>query len=194
MRPVIALAACALVALAACKEEEIARPDPVAMTDETVGYYCQMYVMDHPGPKGQIFVKGFDAPFWFSQVTDARAFVLDPEREGEVLAIYVSDMGAAESWAIPGENNWIPVETAYYVIESTQLGGMGTPEAISYASRVDAEALVAEVGGRVVGWEDLTDTYVRPDFDQTGSDEHAQADEHAHDAGANPGQIAEANQ
>jgi copper chaperone NosL len=157
-----ALVLAAALALGGCKEEQAGVPQPAEFSQEALGYYCQMYIADHPGPKAQIFLSGSDQPLWFSQVSDARAFVFDPERVGDIVAIYVNDVGKAESWGIMGEGNWIAAETAYYVIGSPRLGGMGTPEALPFGSRAAAEA--ADLGGQVVTWAEIPETYVRPDM------------------------------
>lgn len=158
----------AVLALSACKEEDVTPPSPIAMTDEALGHYCQMYLMDHAGPKAQVHLEGFDQPLWFSQVSDSLAFVHDPEKIAPIAAIYVSDMGSAPSWAVPGEANWIPVERARFVIESDRPGGMGTPEAIPFGSEAGAEEFSASHGGRTVSWGDVPETYVRPEWTGEG--------------------------
>ena len=109
MKP--ALAALLLVAaLAGCREEAVPRPDPVAMTEEAIGHFCQMNLLEHPGPKAQVHLEGMPGtPLFFSQVRDAVAFRLLPEQQGEITAIYVSDMAKAP-WADPGATNWIAAE------------------------------------------------------------------------------------
>lgn len=164
MKPLV-LVLLASVVLAGCKEET-AEILPVAMTDEALGHYCQMFVADHPGPKAQIHLKGQAAPLWFAQVSDAVAYLHDPERDAEITGIFVSDMGRAESWAIPGAENWLAAEAASLVIESDQPGGMGVPEAIPFDNRAAALAFVATHGGRVVTWGDVPESYVRPDMSE----------------------------
>ncbi|EPX77932.1 nitrous oxide reductase accessory protein NosL [Salipiger mucosus] len=155
----------ASVALAGCKEETAAIL-PVAMTDEALGHYCQMFVADHPGPKAQVHLKGQATPLWFSQVSDAVAYLHDPERDAEIMGIFVSDMARAETWALPGTTNWLAAEAASLVIESARPGGMGVPEAIPFGDRAAALAFVAQHGGRVVGWGEVPETYVRPDMSE----------------------------
>ncbi|KHQ50074.1 nitrous oxide reductase accessory protein NosL [Mameliella alba] len=162
MKPLV-LVLLASVALAGCKEETAAVL-PVAMTDEALGHYCQMFVADHPGPKAQIHLKGQAAPLWFAQVSDAVAYLYDPERDAEIAGIFVSDMVRAESWAIPGIANWLAAGAASLVIESDRPGGMGVPEAIPFGDRAAALAFVAEHGGRVVTWGEVPESYVRPDM------------------------------
>lgn len=149
--------------LAACQKAETdAKPAAISMTDEALGHYCQMYLADHGGPKAQIHLAGFEQPLWFSQVSDAIAYLHDPEREAEIRAIYVTDMAAAASWSEPGRDNWIDADTAFFVTGSRQLGGMGVPEAIPFASRAAAERFVAAEGGSIVALEEIPEAYVRP--------------------------------
>ncbi|WP_102958218.1 nitrous oxide reductase accessory protein NosL [Mangrovicella endophytica] len=169
--------------LAGCTaEEEAGKPPAVTMTAEAVGHYCQMYVLEHPGPKAQIHLAGIKEPLWFSQVSDAVAYLHDPEREADITAVYVSDMGKAASWGEPGTDNWTDADTASFVIESRQIGGMGTPEAISFGTREAADAFVKDKGGRVVALKEVPDAYVRAaqqsmaedDVPPSGTHDHAQ--------------------
>lgn len=159
MRPALLLALCA--ALAACKEDA-ARPAALVMTDDALGHYCQMYLADHAGPKAQVFLDGYDRPVWFAQVADAAAYRTDPERPAPVAVVYVSDMGAAASWEVPGTGNWIDATTAHFVVDSDRTGGMGLPEAIPFGAGTDAAAFAAAHGGRVVGWADVPDDLAGP--------------------------------
>lgn len=150
-----------LLALAACgTETPAAKPTAVALTEEAVGHYCQMNVLEHDGPKAQIHLADNPHPIWFTQVRDAVAFTRLPDEPKDYVAIYVNDMGKAESWADPGAENWIDAEEAFFVIESRIRGGMGAPEAVSFATRADAEAFVAENGGRIMRLADIPTEYV----------------------------------
>ncbi|WP_350332950.1 nitrous oxide reductase accessory protein NosL [Coralliovum pocilloporae] len=153
----IALAASMLTA---CQEEQIVVPDAVSMTREAVGHYCQMIILDHEGPKAQIHLKGNPFPVFFSQVRDAIAFMRLPEETQEVTAIYLSDMGQAESWSDPGADNWMLLDDAIFVIDSKARGGMGGPETVPFKTRADAEAFIARQGGRIVALNDISDDYV----------------------------------
>lgn len=156
-----AFLALALAALAACQEEDGKPPSPVALTDEAIGHYCQMYLADHGGPKAQIHLKGYDQPLWFSQVSDAAAYLHDPEQIAEISAVYVSDMALAADWAEPGSDNWIAANQARFVIGSRQMGGMGMPEAIPFGAAEAAEAFAAAEGGQVVTFEAIPPEYVQ---------------------------------
>ena len=161
----VLLPALLALGLTACKEDVDDVIGPVSMTDEALGHYCQMFVAEHPGPKAQIHLEGYAAPLWFSQVTDAVAYMYDLERQAEVSAIFVSDMSRAESWAMPGPDNWVDVFEAHLVIESDRPGGMGVPEAIPFSRAEDAQAFVRENGGRIVAFGDVPPAYAHPDMD-----------------------------
>ena len=114
------------LALGACKEEMVQNTDPLPLAPETLGYFCQMNLLEHEGPKGQAHLEGLPgAPLFFSQVSDLVTYLRLPEQSNTVLAIYVSDMDRAKSWAEPGADNWTLAPEAWFVMGSKQAGGMG---------------------------------------------------------------------
>jgi len=156
-----AIAAFFLIALAACGPETGgAPPAPVTLTAEAAGHFCQMSVLDHPGPKAQVHLAGYDHPLWFTQVRDAVAFLRQPEQVAEITAIYVSDMSAAPSWDNPGTDNWIDITAASLVVGGDRRGGMGAPELVPFARAEDARAFAAAHGGEVLTLGDVTDETV----------------------------------
>lgn len=157
--PVILLFA-ALAFLGACTPQEAARPEPVALTAEATGHYCGMNLLEHHGPKGQVFVTGIAQPVWFSSVRDTVAFTLLPEEPKAIAAIYVSDMAAAESWEQPGSRNWIDARKAFYVIGSTRRGGMGEQEAVPFSTEAAARVFASDHGGAVVAFDKIPPAYV----------------------------------
>lgn len=162
------------VLLAACQDTSSGgKPSPVAMTQEAVGYYCQMYVLDHAGPKAQIHLARIEAPLWFAQVSDAVAYLKDPDQIADIEVVYVNDMGSAPSWAEVGADNWIDAATAFFVIESKQMGGMGMPEAVPFSVRAEADAFALKEGGRVMGLLDIPEAYVHPHIADGGPDGEA---------------------
>ncbi|CUI01761.1 nitrous oxide reductase accessory protein NosL [Leisingera aquaemixtae] len=155
------LALAAALVLSACQEEEAkAPPAPVELTEVALSYFCQMNVAEHGGPKGQIHLDGFPAPLFFAQVRDLAAYVKSPERDAEITAIYVSDMGAAASWDQPGSNNWIGASEAHFVVGSNVAGGMGAPEVVPFASAEAAAQFMDRYGGTVTGFEGIPDDAV----------------------------------
>lgn len=147
-----------VLGLAACKEEAAkAPPAPVDLTEEALSYFCQMNIADHGGPKGQIHLEGHPAPLFFAQVRDMVAYLKSPERDAEISAIYVSDMGAAQNWATPGISNWVLAEDARFVVGAPVAGGMGAPEIVPFAQPADAEGFVAQYGGQAMSLTDIPD-------------------------------------
>lgn len=151
-----------LVGLAGCNDQNAVTqvPGPVAMTEEAVGHYCNMNILEHTGPKAQIHLENLLHPIWFSQVRDAVAFTRLPEETQEAIAIYVHDMGKAEQWDFPGDDTWIDINTAFFVIGSSKIGGMGAPETIPFGSNESAEKFVAQHGGEIVLLAAIPDDYV----------------------------------
>lgn len=148
--------------LAACQEEAAQSIDPLPLTPETVGHFCQMNLLEHEGPKGQVHLEGLPAmPLFFSQVSDLVVYLRLPEQSSTVLAIYVSDMGAeGATWAEPGIANWIDARTAHYVVGAAITGGMGAPEVVPFADPVEAQAFAAERGGMVMALDEIPDSAV----------------------------------
>lgn len=155
------LAAVSVFTLAACREEDSAGlPQAVAMTSEALGYYCQMNLTEHPGPKAQVHLVGTENPIYFSQVRDAIAYQRMPEQSSRISVIYVNDMAVAPNWHEPGLENWIAASTALYVAGSDALGGMGAPEFVPFSSRAAAEEFSAEHGGQIVSLSEIDDAEV----------------------------------
>ncbi len=151
----------ALALLAGCRDETAALPQPVAMTAEAVGHYCQMNLLEHPGPKAQVHLDGMPWPLFFSQVRDAVAYLRLPEQSHAIVVIYVSDMGAeGASWENPGAVNWIALDAAHFVVGATIAGGMGAPELMPFADPARAADFVARHGGTVLRLADIPDEEV----------------------------------
>ena len=152
MKRLLLLAAFGLIA---CQDEEAKAPDPMTMTREAVSHFCLMQIDQHPGPKAQIHVEGFPDPIFFAQVRDALAYVKGPERDGSILAFYVSDMGIAPSWESPGKDKWIPAGRSHFVVDSNVAGGMGAPEIVPFADPGAARDFASRKGGRVMLMEEI---------------------------------------
>ena len=147
----------ALLIISACKEETAALPDPSPMTEDALSYFCQMQVIGHAGPKGQVHLKGHPAPLFFAQVRDLIAYLKSPERDADILVVYVSDMGSAPSWHQPDEADWIAAKEAHFVVGADVAGGMGAPEIVPFATVFDADAFTAKYGGEVVSLDAIPD-------------------------------------
>ncbi|TNE91953.1 MAG: copper resistance protein CopZ [Rhodobacteraceae bacterium] len=141
-----------LLALVACKEDVVNTPAPVDITEEALGYYCQMALVEHDGPKGQAHLDGLPAPIFFSQVRDVIAYLHMPEQSHAVKVAYVQDMTRAD-WTAPGD--WIRAEEALYVAGSDAVGGMGAAEFVPFSDPIAAEAFARDRGGRVLAFADI---------------------------------------
>jgi copper chaperone NosL len=112
---------------------------------------CGMTVVDYPGPKAQIHLKGKAAPKHFCSTRDFFAYLLeeDSPRAHRIRAMFVHDMGRTD-WEHPhqGEAHWVPAREAFYVVGSDRRGAMG-PTLAAFAERAAAEAFAAEHGGEI---------------------------------------------
>ncbi|MGQ3487506.1 nitrous oxide reductase accessory protein NosL [Roseovarius pacificus] len=150
-----------LAILPACQEDTADIPQAVTMTASAVGHFCQMNMLEHPGPKAQVHLTGLPGtPLFFSQVRDAVAYLRMPEQSHEIAAVYVSDMASAASWEIPGADNWIPASAAHYVVGSSRTGGMGAPELVPFSDAASAAQFAQQHGGQVQELADIPDTAV----------------------------------
>lgn len=160
------------LALMGCKEDSAALnvPEPVALTEEAAGHYCQMIILEHQGPKAQAHLAGYLAPLWFSQVRDGLAYLITPEQSDEILVIYVNDMGVAASWTEPGADNWIKAKDAYFVVGSDAIGGMGAPEIAPFGTRAQADIFAGIHGGDVLRLDEIpVDAVLAPIEFKTGA-------------------------
>ncbi len=149
-----------LTSLSGCTDEPVS-PDPLELTRESNGFYCNMIVVDHPGPKAQVFETGRDRPLWFPSVRDAFAYLMLPGEAQRVLAVYVHDMGRAASWEHPQNDGiWIKAEEALYVLDSKRRGGMGARETIPFKDRTAAEFFTAQNGGRITSYSAIPQDYI----------------------------------
>lgn len=165
------------LALAACQDEVTQNTAPLALTPETIGHFCQMNLLEHEGPKGQVHLEGLPGmPLFFSQVSDLVVYLRLPEQSHTILAIYVSDMGATgATWAEPGAANWIDAATAHYVVGAAVEGGMGAPEVVPFATLAAAESFAADHGGAIMTLDAIPDSAVTaPTSDAaSGEDDYA---------------------
>lgn len=176
MKPALILALG--LALAACKEEVVQDTSPIELTAETLGHFCQMNLLEHPGPKAQVHLEGMPGrPLFFSQVRDAIAYQRLPEQSHPILAMQVNDMGAADAnWDDPGQGNWIDADAAFYVLGSTREGGMGAPEAVPFGTESAAQAFAMQEGGTVMRLAQIPDKLVLAPAETGTSDNADDAD------------------
>ena len=105
-------------------------------------------------------MEGLPAPLFFAQVRDLVAYLKSPERDAEIVAIYVSNMSVAPSWAEPGVDNWVAAETALFVVGAPVAGGMGAPEIVPFADADAANTFVKTYGGKVLSLNKIPDDAV----------------------------------
>ncbi len=157
---------CVSVGVAGCSEgTETAAPPPQELTRDVSGYYCQMIVADHIGPKAQIFLKDRKKPIWFPSVRDAFAFLMLPSEQKNIKAIYVTDMARAKNWETPEPGTWTDGRKATFVLGSDRRGGMGLGEVVPFSSEAAARAFIKEHGGSLSRMADVPEAYVFPDPD-----------------------------
>jgi copper chaperone NosL len=149
-----------LLLLIACEGERTELPPPAELSREASGYFCQMTIAEHPGPKGQVFIAGQSDPLWFPSVRDTIAFTMLPESRTQVIGAYVHDMGKARDFDHPPGDAWVEATAGHYVIDSVRKGGMGLPEAVPFLDAGAAEAFALAHGGRVVRFEEITPEWV----------------------------------
>ncbi len=135
-------------------------PPPAEVTADATGHYCGMLLVDHEGPKGQIFVAGREQPVWFSSVRETIAFLRLPEEPRDITAVYVNDMGKSAHWQQPDRGAWVEARDAWFVVDSAQRGGMGALEAVPFSQQNAAQAFREAHGGRVVRLADIPDSYL----------------------------------
>ncbi len=152
-RPSLVLLAAALTW--ACSDREPATVmEPQELTRDAVGYFCGMTVLDHTGPKGQVFLTDRQQPLWFTSVRDTLAFTLLPGEPKNIAAIYVTDIGRA-SWDQPEPGTWIDARKAFYVVGSDRVGGMQTPEVVPFATREDTRLFIKQHGGGIFSFDTI---------------------------------------
>lgn len=151
-----------LVILAGCtsQSEPEKRPDPRAITTESVGHFCSMDLIEHDGPKGQIFVKGRADPLWFSTIRQTLAYTILPDSPKGLDAIYVTDMAVVKNMRQPEVESWMNARDAYYVTESEQAGGMGGEDPLPFSDRGKAEEFAARYGGQILKFDEISEDYI----------------------------------
>jgi copper chaperone NosL len=137
-------------------DADVPTPLPIAM--DATGQFCGMRLGEHPGPKGQIFVRDRSEPYWFATARETIAFTLLPEMPKGIVAIYVSDMARSQNRDQP--EVWVLAKQAWFVIGSRRRSGMDTPEAIPFSEEAAARRFAADHGGRVVRLADTPQSYI----------------------------------
>ncbi len=151
------------VSLVACKQgvDSEAVPQAAQISSESTGHYCHMFLSEHDGPKSHLFLADQEEPIWFTEVNQLFAFKFLPEEPKNIVAMYVNDASGVDDWKDHSSNaNWLDAKTAFYVIESSFIGGMGSNDAVPFKERASADVFVAEHGGRVVTFDEMPEEFV----------------------------------
>lgn len=177
------LAAALLMPLSACKQDKAeTAPLPHAIAADAVGRYCGMNLADHPGPKGQVILKGTERPVWLSSVRDTLAFTLLPEEPKDYRAIYVTDLGRAGDPRAPDLSVWVDARQAWYVLNSGLTGGMGAAEPLPFGEADAAQRFAKTNGGVVKRFAEVTEddvlTPAPPDSEPVAVPEAGQGGQH----------------
>ena len=140
-------------ALAGCGKPDSGKPVvPVEIDPHTTCDLDGMLLNDYPGPKGQIFYAGQEAPVFFCDTVELFHTVLAPEQVKAINAIYVQDMGKTD-WDQP-HSNWFDAKTGFYVLGSKLHGSMG-PTVASFSQEADAKKFAAEWGGKLLRYAEI---------------------------------------
>jgi copper chaperone NosL len=151
------------LSIAACKKQTAgtAPPAPRPISAAATAEFCGMGLLEHPGPKAQIFVRSRLDPYWFSTVRDAIAFTRLPEMPKDIAVMWVSDMARAYDWQQP--DAWVDGSQATYVIGSRRRSGMETDEAVPFGDAAAARLFAETEGGRMVRLSEIPSSYIFPD-------------------------------
>jgi copper chaperone NosL len=143
--------------LAACGGGERAQHQvPVAIRKGDMCAVCGMYIQDHPGPRAEAYVEGSAVPLKFGSTRDFFAYVLQPDNASQLQSLYVQD-SARIDWKHPSDapQSFVDARKASYVAWQPLPGGMG-PTLASFADPADARAFIAEYGGQLLSFGDVT--------------------------------------
>ncbi|MFA6140877.1 MAG: nitrous oxide reductase accessory protein NosL [Hyphomicrobium sp.] len=146
-------ALCLLLAVAGCSDEAtVGAAVPREPDSRATGYYCGMALSEHTGSYGQLLLRGWNEPLWFSSARDALTYMgQDLVSEDEIAGFWVNDMGTGPSGK-PAPGTWVEAKSAWYVIASRKTATMGGLEIVPFKDRGKAEAFAKEFGGRIVAY------------------------------------------
>lgn len=151
---IIVVGGVSLAGLAGCSDEQEASvacaPEPIADGDECA--VCGMFIAGSPGPKAQACLRD-GRLLKFCSTSDLFVWLLQPDSPPQLRQAYVHDMGQA-AWDDPSHDAYIAADTAVYVTEQPLMGAMG-PTLAAFGRAADAEAFLAEHGGRLLTYEEV---------------------------------------
>ena len=144
--------------LTACENKQSIQNDlqPANVEEGKECHLCGMYVTRFAGPKGQSYLRRQKTPSHFCSTRDLFAFLLQPDVQPNIEAVFVHDM-AKTDWQKPNHTApmYIDGKTAFYVIGHGQKGAMGHTIA-SFADARSSQVFIQQFGGKVLRYEDIT--------------------------------------
>jgi len=151
---IIVVGGVSLLGLTGCGGEEEASvacaPEPIADGDECA--VCGMFIAGFPGPKAQACLRD-GRLLKFCSTSDLFVWLLQPDSLPQLRQAYVHDMGQT-AWEAPADDAYIAADAAVYVTEQPLMGAMG-PTIAAFGDAADAEAFMAEHGGRQLAFEEV---------------------------------------
>ena len=120
---------------------------------------CGMIISNFPGPKGQLYERGYATSMKFCSTRDMFAYWLDPEHKHNIQNAYVQDMTVVpwESASIGraiDARHYIKARTALYVVGHSRRGAQG-PTLASFATKGAVDSFIASYGGQLRSFEQL---------------------------------------
>ena len=156
LKTIIPLIAILALWLSGCSgESQPKESGPEAMTRADTCHVCGMIVLDQQGPKGQARVSVTPARLNFCSTSDLMAFLFQPDSRTIVREAWVHNMHGADWQSPPNRADaYLNAFEAWYVLDHDRRGAMGHTLA-PFASQAQAEAFVAQHGGRVLRFDEI---------------------------------------
>lgn len=148
----LAAAACVLVIGGCSSEKDTKTFSPAAFTKHDRCLICGMVILNYPGAKAQVYVKGEKEPLKFCSVKDGFVYSLQPENAKKVEAFFVSDFGNTKD--APLHEKMLLAEKAVYNACSDVRGAMGK-SILPFANKEAVEKFTKEHGGKIVNYSEV---------------------------------------
>ena len=143
--------------ISACSNEDAAKQTtnaPVAIESGDECHLCGMVITNFQGPKGELFEGRDNLVRKFCSTRDLMSWYLQPENIPNSKDVFVHDMSRSD-WNSPNDEHMIRAENAWFVTGSEMKGAMG-PTLASFAKKEQAEQFVAQHGGQVLIFSEIT--------------------------------------
>jgi len=149
----------AILIFSGCEKADVEKPMPIELTREHACAVCGMIIVDFPGARAQVHYINGEIDH-FCSTLDMFLFYLQPDRPANIAAVLVNDMGENEH--DHPEGHWIEAQNAHYVYGGDIMGPMGEA-LVPFLDLKEAEVYVAEHGGRIVAFNDVTEEMLKPE-------------------------------